>query len=116
MLRIETSGKEQEEEKTKQEKHDSLRNIEKKDKKEMNRHRETRAETVTCVMRSPEAGRRAGQKNVFKEVMDQRILMQQKLCMYKFRMQSAPHRVSHREFTSGKTAACLVSHDSEGRV
>lgn len=82
----------------------------------MNRHRETRAETVTCVMRSPEAGRRASQKNVFKEVMDQRILMQQKLCMYKFRMQSAPHRVSHREFTSGETAACLVSHDSEGRV
>ena len=35
---------------------------EKKDKKEMNRHRETRAEIVTCVMRSPEAGRRAGQK------------------------------------------------------
>lgn len=35
---------------------------EKKDKKEMNRHCETRAEIVTCVMRSPEAGRRAGQK------------------------------------------------------
>lgn len=62
MLRIETSGKEPEKQKIKQEKQDNLRNIEKKDKKEMNRHRETRAETVTCVMRSPEAGRRAGQK------------------------------------------------------
>lgn len=82
----------------------------------MNRHRETRAEIVTCFMRSPEAVRGAGQKNAFKEVMDQRILMQQKLCMYKFRMQSAPPRISNREFTSGETAACLVSHDSEGRV
>lgn len=87
-----------------------------KDKKEMNRHHETREEIVTYVMRSPEAGRRAGQKNVFKEGMDQRILMRQKLCMYKFRMQSDPHRISHRVLTSGETTACLVSHDAEGRA
>lgn len=48
MLRKKTSGKEPEEEKTKQEKQDSLRNIEKKDKKEMNRHRETRADCNLC--------------------------------------------------------------------